>query len=280
MRIARCFYIASICLSLATSISVAESPNENASASQRDAWSAYYAAQLPQYKFFLADRPDQPLELPDATLRWSNPLRPGTHGDMFVWSHQGRGVLVGSLFSYYHAKNVRRVAHQFQSLTTDTIVCQHTGGSDFRIEGPGLKFTPIQDAPAPADNRVVRLTQMRMLSRSFKASCMNKGVYQPLRGLPQPVYRFEGEAIEDDGAIFAYVMGTDPELLLVISVHQTPDGPQWQYAAARFASEPLQLTRNGETVWDFDDTSKQLGYLSKHGIDLQPDMPMVNMPSE
>ena len=100
-------------------------------------------------------------------------------------------------------------------LTTETIECEYTDGNDFQIQGPGLKFVPIPDAPAPAKSSVFRLTQMRRLARNFQASCMDKNVFQPLRALAQPIYRFEGKGVEDDGAIFAFVMGTDPELLLV-----------------------------------------------------------------
>ncbi len=256
-----------------SSLSGQEPPEDPASA-QRDAWSAYYQAQLPRYHFTLESNPNEPLELPDAKLRWSNPLRPGTHGDLFVWSSRGRGVLVGSLFSYPSGGG-RKVAHQFQSLTTETIRCQHQGGIDFLIPGPGLRFEPIPNAPLPATSRVFRLTQMRTLARDFNASCLNKEVFQPLRALAQPIYRFEGTEVKDDGAIFAFVMGTDPELLLVISAMTTERGPRWHYAAARFAADPLKLTLKDHTIWEFSDTANHPGYVYRHGIDLQPNIPII-----
>ncbi|MCO8122017.1 hypothetical protein NHH03_09735 [Stieleria sp. TO1_6] len=279
MRMIRAFVVllfGGCCLT--TSVGQAQE-TQNLQGEIRDQWSDYYAAQLPRYKFALASSPAEPLDLPDAKLRWSNPLRPGTHGDLFVWTHNGRGVLVGSLFSY-HSGDGRRVAHQFQSLTTEPINCEYQGGSNFQIPGPGLKFQPIPDAPAPADSSVYRLTQMRRLARQFQAFCMDKSGFQPLRALAQPIYRFTGSEIEDDGAIFAFVMGTDPELLLVISALKTSTDPQWHYAAARFAADPLKLTHQNETIWEFGDRSKQIGYVSQHGIDHQPIRPILEKSAE
>ncbi len=268
------FVAAIVCLGFTNALSFGEEVTQERKTDERNAWSEYYASQLPRYKFSLASSPGEQLDLPYAKLRWSNPLRPGTHGDLFVWSHHGRGVMVGSVFSY-HSGDGRRVAHQFQSLTTETIRCEYEGGDNFVIQGPGLKFEPIPAAAVPAEQRVSRLIQMRGLARGFQASCLDKGVFQPLRALTQPIYRFEGERVEEDGAIFGFVMGTDPELLLVISALQTTDGPRWHYAAARFASEPLRLTHQGETIWAFDDDATQLGYVSKHGIDFQPKIPIL-----
>lgn len=259
--------------------SFAEESGVDAKDVQREAWSAYYLAQLPRYRFSLDSAPDEPLELPDAKLRWSNPLRPGTHGDLFVWSFRGRGVLVGSIFSYPSGGG-RKVAHQFQSLTTETIHCQYQGGDDFQIPGPGLRFELIPNAPLPAESPVFRLTQMRALVRGFEASSLSNEVDQPLRALVQPIYRFKGTELTDDGGIFAFVMGTDPELLLVISSLSTEDGPRWHYAAARFAADPLRLAYKGATIWEFGENARPLGYVNRHGIDLQPNMPSVEPATE
>lgn len=269
------FLVAAFCVAMSPNcVATAQEAADDLKTIRRDAWSEYYAAQLPNYEFTLASSPDEPLQLPDAKLRWSNPIRPGTHGDLFVWTHKGRGVLVGSIFSY-PSGGQRRVAHQFHSLSTETIQCVYGNDRSFEIPGPGLEFAPIPGAPKPAARRPLRLTQMRGLSRFFKASGMNKGKTQPLRLLAQPIYRFEGEAMEDDGAIFAFVMGTDPELLLVLSIYPTSNGPAWHYAAARYASDPLQLTLKDQIVWDFDDDPNKQGYLSQHGIDMQPEMPVI-----
>src|SRR5271156_2607058 len=79
--------------------------------------------------------------------------------------------------------------------------------------GPGIRSEPIPGAPRPAATAAERLRQMRALAREFKASVdLEKGGTE-LRLLSQPLFRYESKS---DGALFAFVMATDPEALLVI----------------------------------------------------------------
>jgi hypothetical protein len=118
---------------------------------------------------------------------------------------------------------------------------------------------------------------MRMLSKEFEASIRDTGVTQPLRPLPQPIYRYQTQHVEEDGAVFAYVSGTDPELIMVLESRATDDGPKWHFAAGRYANIPLELKHRGTTVWEFDGhASHKGGYFSQHGVDLQPIVPEVD----
>lgn len=54
---------------------------------------------------------------------------------------------------------------------------------------------------------------MRALAREFKASVDLEEGGTELRQLPQPLFRYESKS---DGAIFAFVLATDPEALLLI----------------------------------------------------------------
>jgi hypothetical protein len=52
--------------------------------------------------------------------------------------------------------------------------------------------------------------------------------------LSTPLYRYEkppGDVLE--GAVFAFVLGTDPELLLVLEARRDEGATVWQYALAR-----------------------------------------------
>ncbi len=136
-------------------------------------------------------------------------------------------------------------------------------------------------APEPAKTRGLRLAQMRQLSRYFDASSRADDVARPLRPLNQPLYRFDTKKIDDDGAIFGYVTGTDPELLVAILTLQTKDGPKWHFGAGRFSDLPLELKFKNKTVWQFGDrVSYDGGYVSQHGIDFRPRMPNLRADSE
>ena len=118
-------------------------------------------------------------------------------------------------------------------------------------------------------------------TKYFDASSRAGDVARPLRPLNQPLYRFDTKKIDDDGAIFGYVTGTDPELLVAILTLQTKDGPKWHFGAGRFSDLPLELKFNNKTIWQFGDrASYDGGYVSQHGIDFQPHMPNLRADSE
>jgi hypothetical protein len=52
-----------------------------------------------------------------------------------------------------------------------------------------------------------------------------------------------------DGALFTFVQGTDPELCLLIEVHQVDGRPRWQYGLARFTSLEQRVSHRGRAVW-------------------------------
>ena len=51
-----------------------------------------------------------------------------------------------------------------------------------------------------------------------------------------------------DGGLFAFVQGTDPEVLLLIEA-RGGKGPGWHFAAARMQNSALQLKLDGREVW-------------------------------
>jgi hypothetical protein len=55
-----------------------------------------------------------------------------------------------------------------------------------------------------------------------------------------------------DGALFAYVPTTDPEVFLMIEARETKDGLQWQYAFAPMSVYGLRGMCNGRVVWSLD----------------------------
>ena len=244
--------------------------------SEREAWKKYYVSCLPTYRFFIG-KDKKPLKaIPEAKLRWDNPVREGrTHGELFVWTNQGRGAVVGNILSYDVGENQRRVAHEFHSFDTEEIICERKE-EPFKLSAPGVEYIPIPGAPIPAKSRGLRFAQMRRMAKDFKASTKKGDVAQPLRALSAPLYRFETKKVEDDGAIFAYVTGTDPEILVAIVAKKTDDGPAWFFGAGRFTDLQIDLKYKTKVVWKFQDwSSYEGGYHARHGVDFQPHMPRV-----
>jgi hypothetical protein len=245
---------------------------------QREQWTKYYIQKIKDYSFHFESDAEKPLKLlPDSKLHYLNTVRGReTHGEMFIWTSNGKCVLAGSILSYDMAANQRRVAHEFHSFSENKIQGGHRQ-FPVEMEAPGVKFEEIAGAPKVSKSRALRLVQLRRLAKSFEATTLAGGeVVRPLRALDQPIFRYETENIDDDGAVFAYVTGTDPELLVTIESRSTKDGPKWHFAAARFTDLPITLSYKKAPVWEFNEQSNYAGgYSCTHGIDFQPSMPAV-----
>jgi hypothetical protein len=84
------------------------------------------------------------------------------------------------------------------------------------------------------------------------------GEDQSLRLLPKPLYRYESkDPALRDGALFAFVLGTDPEFFLLLEARTTPHGPRWQYSLARMNDDPLRVTFQGKVIWKVDKVNRR-----------------------
>jgi hypothetical protein len=195
---------------------------------------------------------------PEPLLRWSN-IHGDDDGTLFLWTVAGRPVAVAQSFSVGKGKIW---LHEFQSLSLDPFSLMLDGQVVWAPEKAGVAFKPLDDAPTPAKTAALRLSQMRSMASRFKASddYGNKGNIWQLRRLTQPVYRYpkpddrSSEAADSgrdsiDGAVFAFVVGTDPEMLLLFEARQEVSGPAWQYALAPMTAFELKASLSDKAVW-------------------------------
>ncbi len=232
-------------------------PDAEFAKEQQKKWNAFYAQTAADYVITRSQDGGQKLELtPEAVLHWSNPVRGGeTNGSVFVWTHEGRAELVGTIFSHLAAgdPNQKLIAHSFQSLSHEPLAGNRPGAPGaWSLEGAGIQPRPIPSAPPPAKTPAVRLSQMRDLAREFSATTVLQGIEQELRLLTQPIHR-NAKSVGDvlDGALFTFVTGTDPELMLVIEARPADgsDSPIWHYAAGRFTDLTLTLRHKKIELW-------------------------------
>lgn len=228
-----------------------------AAKAQQKKWNEYYAKTAADYEITRGKAKQEKLELkPEAVLHWSNPVRGGeTNGSVFVWTYDGRAAVVGTVFSHLVTgdPNLKIMAHSFQSLSQEPLAGQRPGAPGaWSLDGAGIEFKPIPGAPPPATSRAVRLSQMRELAREFSATTILEDVEQGLRLLTQPLHRQTKDTDEVlDSALFTFVTGTDPELMLVIEARPI-DGkgePVWHFAAGRFTDLTLKLRHKKVELW-------------------------------
>ncbi|HEX5444588.1 MAG TPA: hypothetical protein VFW87_12190 [Pirellulales bacterium] len=185
----------------------------------------------------------------EIALRWANNARGSEDGLTLLYIHRGRPLAASCIFPW-----TGYLMHDFESLTSDHVVARREGTVVWRPESSGVKRTDIPDAPPPEAMRAQRLRQMKSLAEQFQSTLLgwksDDTDREELRLLPRPLYRYEprDESLID-GAVFAFVMGTDPESLLLIEAVKDGEASRWQYGFARRTSGELEGRHRGAVVW-------------------------------
>lgn len=244
--------------------------------SESDQAKAFAKATVQQY--VVRDRESQNAELavsPEPVFRWSNLLGRRFYGDVYVWTRRGRPEVIATITSVFGAR--RKFETEMHSLSTGRPTLTENDALIWSPTSPGVVLKPIPDAAAPGESSVKRLRQMRSLAARFAVTAeYNQNVWQ-LRLLPSPIFRYQSDDSEvKDGALFAFVKGTDPDAILVIESRENIRGQrQWQYAIARFNGNCLLTGKlDGVEVWRVE-KADQLNdptqpYFSKRGTLTSP----------
>jgi len=193
----------------------------------------------------------------EPVLRWTNPLGGRkAHGDVFLWTDEGRPAAVLSLYEYTTPDAVVHEHHEFCSLATTPLVGVGPSGRNWSPKEAGIQLAPLADAPEPADSQVRRLSQMRQLAGRFTGAKITREdrAKRDLRILPQPVIRYESKHHDVlDGALFALVEATDPEIFLVVEARPHEGKDQWHFALARMNSLWLGASYQDRKVWEAEE---------------------------
>jgi hypothetical protein len=193
---------------------------------------------------------------PQVVLNWRNAERVNTGAALLaIWTDQGRPEAMASIF-----QNGKDICHEFGSLSrAKKIVVRDKTRVVWSPDKPGVEFRDVPDAPVPAGDRALRLRQMKSLAGRFSARLpplkTDEGNPEVLRLLPRPLYRYELKPSAgtkpslQDGGMFAFVMGTDPEVVLVLEAVEREGKLVWQYAFARATAYPVEASLGDKVVW-------------------------------
>jgi hypothetical protein len=211
---------------------------------------------------------------PVPVIRWRNVVR-GQEGEamMVVWPHNGRPVAMASIYPWEG-----KMSHEFDSLSRENkLIARDQDRVIWSPETAGVEFKDVPRAPRPAKTAPERLRQMKAIAEGFKATMTgwqaDNSDQEPLRLLPRPLYRYDLTSAKDpdpnllDGALFAYVLGTDPEVVLVLEAVGTAEKADWQYAFARATSGGLEVKLGELVVWT----------APKHPANRNPKLPHFTM---
>jgi hypothetical protein len=187
----------------------------------------------------------------EPVLQFANPVVGSVHGAVFVWTANGRPQAITSVFKWFAP--AKHMGVEFHSLASQPITGEREGKEVWYPTRAGIELKPIKGATAPAALPAARLRQMRAFANQFTATATTpEGITHDLRHLTKPIYRDSSadSGALSDGALFVFVLGTDPEVILRIEVRPNERGEaQWHFAFGRMSFRGLSAAHRGQTVW-------------------------------
>lgn len=203
------------------------------------------------FSLYAPGRADHPsASVAEPILRYSNPVRASrSDAAVFLWLRDGRPAAVAAI----SIRDQGRIGREFASLAAERLECRGAAGESWAPKSAGQAEQTFSDAPAPETSEKSRASQMRRLARRFRIVSKENDAEgrNELRLLSQPIYRYTAEkAGVVDGALFAFVEGTDPEAALVLEAARAEgDSLAWRYTLARLTSRPLEAELDDRPVW-------------------------------
>lgn len=182
-------------------------------------------------------------------FRLDNPVTSVKDSAIFLWTDRatGRPEVTIQMFR----APTKYWIHDWTSLSESPIVAELNNSAMWRPK-PGVEFRPVPGASAPAATAPARLRQIRTMAEDFSATddFLGKG-WSQLRLLPKPWLRYgKADSGVEDGALFAFALGTEPEVALMIEARRDPSGLlRWEYGLAPLTSFEVKVSWKGQQVW-------------------------------
>jgi len=217
------------------------------------AWSSYFHRIATGYHLEVPEGGGRTqLQLhPTPIAKWSQPVRGGDDGALYLWLRDKRPMAIGAFFIWPSGERFG-VSHEWISLSEGRIV----GKYDSRIwncPAGGVTWKPLKES-LRTNTATKQKLEMRSIARRFQAESLNRENNRvTLRLISQPVYVYplneDGSKI---GGVFRIAHGTDTEILLLLEPRSWKGKTHWHYALARLSDLQLTVQHNGQEVWFAD----------------------------
>jgi len=200
----------------------------------------------------------------DSLLNWT--IDRSWHGSYYVWTAQGRPVLVGCFLADSEKPDRRRAFIELHTMTDEPFTpLSFSAGQTYEWNpvAAGKSTISLNDVAAPARQEQARRSQMREIAEKFELTMYREAgasdAQEELRMLARPLYRYPASNDGSlEGAIFAFLTpkGTDPEFLLAVECDPRATENSWKVRPLRSCTRRLELRRKGVTVWRCDEYSE------------------------
>lgn len=197
----------------------------------------------------LNGQPARKLDLHEKpALTYTDPARRNSDGSVWLWPSKGRPRAVVELF---RSQLDIQWLHAITLTSDDLVELDISNGQQWRPKSSGLKWAEVVGHDV-GETSSARSRQMKSIARQFNAHEFwdPKNSRYELRLLVSPLHRYEDEDVLD-GALFGFVHGTNPEVVLVLeALKPKPQSPaRWRYAFARLGSAEMHVELDGKDVW-------------------------------
>jgi hypothetical protein len=191
-----------------------------------------------------------------AMLRWSNPLGDVDDGLMSIYSTGPLERPAMITHFYLHGKALNGLEMmEFADIHPGQIELFRGPQQVWSPASRYSKFEVLPDGPRPSDSAALRLTQIKQMANRFEIiDGFRETNSEPkpyvLRMMSRPTYRYgkpDSEII--DGALFTFVVSTDPEACLLIEIHRKGEETTWQYTIIPMTIYSLDASLDGRPVW-------------------------------
>lgn len=212
---------------------------------------------IDDYQFFESNTSSTPL-IARPVLRWRNAAR-GQDGEaiMVVWLSNGHPKAMASIYPWdgylcteadLLSREIGLMAKQDEAVMWAPLTV-------------GVNFKKVPETKTPAATLVARLREMKAIASRFEGTMMGwnsrDSDREMLRLLPRPLYRYELTADQTttanspafDGGLFAFAMGTDPEIVSILEAVGEGDSASWEYACVRATSGALEMRLDDSVIW-------------------------------
>lgn len=210
-----------------------------------------------------------------ALLRYSSPggETATADGSVWAWGKDGRPVALAAIFFERLPKGDEKWSCELLSLSNEPLGVQARPGWKWTPARSGIRFLPVPDAPAVAENEAGRSREMKELARRFSATeTFDEGKTDQLRLMIRALHRYANpEKGLIDGAIYAFAGGTNPEALLLLEARADSKGrAAWYFGFARMGAASCQAKLDDQVVWEclaIDGWDNRQPYYSMFGTD-------------
>jgi hypothetical protein len=181
-------------------------------------------------------------------LRFNDPAREFHDAVLWSWGSSGRPACLLTIEQYGGQSWFELI-----SLTSEKLAVE-AGPLKWQPRSAGLALQAFPDAPKPAKEAPRRQSQIKELAARLSAFEVGRtGIRYELRLMPKPLHRYSNpEKNLQDGAMFAFAYGTNPELLAFVELQgETPESAEWQIGFARCGAAELHVTLEDQEILNF-----------------------------